>query len=63
MHPCRSVAATVAFYGRLDFEGGAHKADARYGMDALEHTPWGMREFAVVDPAGNLLRIGQVVGR
>lgn len=29
-------------------------------MDPLEDKPWGMREFAVVDPDGNLLRIGQV---
>jgi len=30
-------------------------------MDALEDKPWGLREFAVVDPDGNLLRIGQVL--
>lgn len=30
-------------------------------MDVLERKPWGMREFAIVDPDGNLLRIGQVV--
>jgi catechol 2,3-dioxygenase-like lactoylglutathione lyase family enzyme len=30
-------------------------------IDALEAKPWGMREFAVVDPDGNLLRIGQVL--
>jgi len=30
-------------------------------MDALEDKPWGMREFAIVDPAGNLLRIGQTL--
>lgn len=28
-------------------------------MDALEDKPWGMREFAIVDPDGNLIRIGQ----
>lgn len=28
-------------------------------LDALEDKPWGMREFALVDPDGNLLRIGQ----
>jgi len=28
-------------------------------QDALEDKPWGMREFAIVDPDGNLLRIGQ----
>lgn len=28
-------------------------------QDPLETKPWGMREFAIVDPDGNLLRIGQ----
>lgn len=28
-------------------------------QDALTDKPWGMREFAIVDPDGNLLRIGQ----
>ena len=32
-------------------------------MDRLEDKPWGLREFAVVDPDGNLLRIGQVIQR
>jgi catechol 2,3-dioxygenase-like lactoylglutathione lyase family enzyme len=31
-------------------------------QDALEDKPWGMREFAVVDPDGNLVRVGQVLG-
>jgi catechol 2,3-dioxygenase-like lactoylglutathione lyase family enzyme len=31
-------------------------------QDALEDKPWGMREFAIVDPDGNLLRIGQALG-
>ncbi len=30
-------------------------------MDTLGDKPWGMREFAVVDPDGNLLRIGQAL--
>lgn len=29
-------------------------------MDVLEDKPWGLREFAVVDLDGNLLRVGQV---
>ena len=29
-------------------------------QDVLAEKPWGMREFAVVDPDGNLIRIGQV---
>ncbi len=30
-------------------------------MDVLADKPWGMREFAVIDPDGNLLRIGQKI--
>jgi hypothetical protein len=28
-------------------------------QDVLEDKPWGMKEFAIVDPDGNLIRIGQ----
>ena len=31
-------------------------------QDPLEDKPWGMREFAVVDLDGNLIRIGQQIG-
>lgn len=27
----------------------------------LENKPWGMREFYIIDPSGNLLKIGQVL--
>ncbi len=30
-------------------------------ITALENKPWGMREFAVIDADGSLLRIGQVL--
>jgi catechol 2,3-dioxygenase-like lactoylglutathione lyase family enzyme len=30
-------------------------------IDALEDKAWGLREFALVDPDGNLIRIGQVI--
>ncbi len=30
-------------------------------QDVLEVKPWGMREFAIVDPDGNLIRIGQTL--
>ncbi len=30
-------------------------------MERLENKPWGLREFAIVDPDGNLLRIGQII--
>lgn len=29
-------------------------------IDKIENKPWGMREFAIIDNAGNLLRIGGV---
>lgn len=32
-------------------------------QDPIEDKPWGMREFAVVDPDGNLIRIGQVLAK
>lgn len=28
-------------------------------LETVEDKPWGMREFAIVDPNGNLVRIGQ----
>jgi hypothetical protein len=30
-------------------------------MDILEDKPWGLREFALIDLDGNLLRIGQII--
>ncbi|HYG23069.1 MAG TPA: VOC family protein [Verrucomicrobiae bacterium] len=30
-------------------------------IDSLADKPWRMREFAIVDPDGNLLRIGQAL--
>jgi catechol 2,3-dioxygenase-like lactoylglutathione lyase family enzyme len=30
-------------------------------MDAPQNKPWGLREFALVDADGNLLRVGQVL--
>lgn len=32
-------------------------------MEAIEDKPWGLREFAVVDPDGNLIRIGQIIAK
>jgi len=56
-------------YLRVSDVDGVHRAFAAAQlprarnprMDALEDKPWGLREFAVVDPDGNLLRIGQVM--
>ncbi|MCL1532691.1 VOC family protein [Xanthomonas nasturtii] len=30
-------------------------------LDPVGDKPWGMREFAIVDESGNLIRIGQVI--
>ncbi|MFJ9039677.1 bleomycin resistance protein [Streptomyces sp. NPDC102406] len=65
---------TTAHAAYLRLDGGAHVADALYeewreaGLSAdpyatprlvePDDTVYGMREFALVDPDGNLLRIG-----
>jgi catechol 2,3-dioxygenase-like lactoylglutathione lyase family enzyme len=111
--PSRSLSSTLAFYGRLGFEGEILGAGDAYAiltrgdleihfflhtelvpaeswvgcylrvadveplyeaflaaglplrgiprMVAIENKPWGMREFAIVDEDGNLLRVGQVL--
>lgn len=56
-------------YLRMGDVARIHRAFAAAGlpnrgiprMDVLEDKPWGLREFAIVDPDGNLLRIGQVI--
>ncbi|PNY82682.1 bleomycin resistance protein [Deinococcus koreensis] len=67
-HPeLRPGESSAGFYLRVEDVDGVYQdfAVARLPqqgiprMDALEDKPWGMREFAVVDPDGNLLRIGQ----
>lgn len=55
--PSRALANTLGFYERLGFEGRILGAGDAYAI--LTDKPWGMREFAVVDDDGNLLRIGQ----
>ena len=30
-------------------------------LHPIEEKPWGMREFALIDPHGNLIRIGQEI--
>ncbi|MCU0753506.1 MAG: VOC family protein [Xanthomonadales bacterium] len=52
----RDVRAIHADAGRLGL------ADAGIPrIDPLSAKPWGLLEFAIVDPDGNLLRIGQVL--
>lgn len=69
-HPELNPATSSAgCYVRVADADGLHAAFAAAGLPALgiprldpvSARPWGMREFAVVDPDGNLLRIGQPV--
>jgi uncharacterized glyoxalase superfamily protein PhnB len=30
-------------------------------LHPIEEKPWGMKEFAIIDPHGNLIRIGQEI--
>ena len=53
------VADAHAWYRAFQAAGLPSRGIPR--MDALGDKPWGMREFAVVDEDGNLLRIGQVI--
>lgn len=52
------VAAVDSLYAAL--RAAALPPVGRPRMDRLEDRPWGMREFAIVDPDGNLVRIGQL---
>ena len=48
-------------YLRVADAQAVHEDWERLGLDQMHpprDTPWGMREFFVVDPSGNLLRIG-----
>lgn len=68
-HGLRPVESSAMCYIRVLDVGSIYEAFASAGlsgtgiprMDALEDKPWGLREFAIVDPDGNLLRIGQVL--
>ncbi|WP_353943458.1 VOC family protein [Streptomyces sp. HUAS MG91] len=76
-HAPRTDPLTTAHGAYLRLDGGAHLADALYeewratGLSAdpyatprlvePDDTVYGMREFALVDPDGNLLRVGSVL--
>jgi catechol 2,3-dioxygenase-like lactoylglutathione lyase family enzyme len=65
----RPVESPAGCYIRVSDVNGIYRAFAsadlpRRGIprqDVLEDKPWGMREFAIVDPDGNLIRIGQAI--
>lgn len=49
-----------------DVDTVAQRATAADGGElrhGVELKPWGLREFAMVDPDGNLLRVGEFTGR
>ncbi|MFO6380102.1 bleomycin resistance protein, partial [Pseudomonas aeruginosa] len=56
-----------AAYLRLEDAQALHRQATALGLGGqgipritvLEDQPWGMREFALIDPDGNLLRVGQ----
>jgi catechol 2,3-dioxygenase-like lactoylglutathione lyase family enzyme len=53
-------------YLRVDDVEGMNDEFRESGLEGLayvEETPWGMREFHLTDPNGNLLRIGQPTHR
>ena len=61
--------SSAGCYIRVSDVDAVHEAFALAGLprtgiprqDASGVKPWGMKEFAVVDPDGNLIRIGQVL--
>jgi catechol 2,3-dioxygenase-like lactoylglutathione lyase family enzyme len=55
------VAAVEPLYRA--FRAAALPAHGIPRMEPLGDKPWGLREFALVDEDGNLLRIGQVIPR
>ena len=50
-----------SFYGACSSSQLPPKGIPR--METLEDKPWGLREFAVIDPDGNLIRIGQIIAK
>lgn len=51
----------AAGYFHVQDAAAWHQAwvDAGVEVSPLVDQPWGMREFSLADPAGNLLRVGQ----
>jgi catechol 2,3-dioxygenase-like lactoylglutathione lyase family enzyme len=55
------VSDVESFYRTVSFSQLPRSGIPR--MEAIEDKPWGLREFAVIDPDGNLLRIGQIISK
>lgn len=64
LDPERSVVACYLYVSDADALHAAWKAANAGGrLTAVSDTPYGLREFAHIDPDGNLLRIGSEAGR
>ena len=65
----RPAESHAGCYVRVKDVDAMHRAMASAGLpgwgiprlDRVGDKPWGMREFALVDPDGNLVRMGQVI--
>ena len=64
--PARNLDETRALYERLGFAPwfrGRHlPSDGIPRLTAPVDQPWGLREFTLVDPSGNLVRVGHDLG-
>ena len=63
----RAICEATSCYLRVGDADALHREwtavapDAGGRINAVEDKPWGLREFAVWDPHGNLLRVGQIL--
>lgn len=46
-----------------DIRARAAAGERLVRLHEIEDKPWGMREFTVIDPAGNAVRVGQTLDR
>lgn len=69
-HPALDPAASIAgCYLRVSDADGVYGWWSPLGLpsqgiprlDPIADRPWGMREFALIDPNGNLVRVGHII--
>jgi catechol 2,3-dioxygenase-like lactoylglutathione lyase family enzyme len=58
LDPSASDHSCYLYVGDADAVHREWEATGTPGLDAPDDTPYGMREFALVDPSGNLVRVG-----
>jgi catechol 2,3-dioxygenase-like lactoylglutathione lyase family enzyme len=44
-----------------EFQAASLSTSGRPRLEPIEDAPWGMREFSIIDPNGNLIRVGQQI--